>query len=427
MRMLSLLCAFLLMMSATLSAQPAVAQTAEEAHSVHASCFPGLDFDARGEFVLCQITDMHEYYPVNEEAFRLLDENLGRVHPSLAIITGDNTWLFGNRESFPKVVERIVALLRKHNIRFAVTFGNHDSQKTGPELMDRQEQYDCFKKLGGELFVDFDVPELYGVGNGAIALRQNGEDKFLLVIMDDADTPKIPWGEYLCDDAQIRWYEENASHLPCLWFQHVIVWDVYEDGLLQEVAPVQEAHPQFLETVDAAKEDPNAFYSEPLGKHIQPLPQGAVWLPEVERYAIPVPGMAWVPALGKYMLGADGSLWCPMVEKFLKLAPGVTGQMKEPPCPPRKIVYESELYTYQGRTLYQSWLKCGNMKGAFFGHDHVNDFLGTDKNGITLGYTKSATLSGYNDANPGVRYFRVHADGTYTTWQITATDLRENP
>ena len=350
---------------------------AEEPRSGSSSQFPGLDFDANGDFVLCQITDMHEYYPVNEEAFRLLDENLGRVHPSLAIITGDNTWLFGNRESFPKVVERIVALLRKHNIRFAVTFGNHDSQKTGPELMDRQEQYNCFKELGGELFVDFDVPELYGVGNGAIALRQDGVDKFLLVIMDNANTPKIPWGEFLCDDAQIRWYEENASHLPCLWFQHIIVWDVYADGILQPTTLPQE------------------LQSLPLEEQIKRLPAGVVW--------------------------------CPMTQQFMRLSPEIqfTGELKEPPCPPPKNVYEDAEHTYQGRTLYQSWLKCGNMKGAFFGHDHMNTFVATDPKGITLGFTKAATLNSYNDGNPGLRFFRVHANGTYTTWQITAADLRQ--
>ncbi len=378
MRVPSLLCAFLLMMCAfTLSAQSngTISSTAEAPRSDHASCFPGLNFDANGEFVLCQITDIQDEVPMHEESFRFLEKALAKERPSLVILTGDNTSISGHRLTFPVLARRTVKLFQDAKIPFAVTFGNHDSENHEKRRFTRQQQYDFFKKLGGELFVDLDVPALSGVGSGAIALRQNGEDRFLLVVMDSGDYPTPERSCYDgCRTDQIRWYEENASHLPCLWFQHIIVWDVYEDGILQ-----QTALPPELQSLSQEEQ-------------LKRLPEGVVW--------------------------------CPMTQQFMRLSPKVnsTGKLKESPCPPPKNVYVDAEHTYQGRTLYQSWLKCGNMKGAFFGHDHLNSFVATDRNGITLGFTKAATLNSYNDGNPGLRFFRVHANGTYDTWQVTAAE-----
>ena len=396
MQVLSFLCAFLLMIFASTfnstAAQAAeeprsdhtssflenAAQAAEEPRSECISRFPGLDFDEGGDFVFCQITDIQDEVPMHEESFRFLEKALAKERPSLVILTGDNTSTFGHRLAFPILARRTVKLFQDAQIPFTVTFGNHDSEIHEEQRFTRQQQYDFFKKLGGSLFVDIDVPALPGAGSGAIALRQNGEDRFLLVVMDSGDYPTPEKNCYDgCRSEQIRWYEENASHLPCLWFQHIIVWDVYADGILQPTTLPQE------------------LQSLPLEEQIKRLPAGVVW--------------------------------CPMTQQFMRLSPEIqfTGELKEPPCPPPKNVYEDAEHTYQGRTLYQSWLKCGNMKGAFFGHDHMNTFVATDPKGITLGFTKAATLNSYNDGNPGLRFFRVHANGTYTTWQITAADLRQ--
>lgn len=61
----------------------------------------------------------------------------------------------------------------------------------------------------------------------------------------------------------------------------------------------------------------------------------------------------------------------------------------------------------------------GNLKGAYFGHDHVNTFDAIDENGIRMGFGKAATLHSYNDGNPGVRFFDIRKDGTYKTWTVT--------
>lgn len=64
---------------------------------------------------------------------------------------------------------------------------------------------------------------------------------------------------------------------------------------------------------------------------------------------------------------------------------GVEGYMGEAPCPPDHNGGE-----------FESWLKTGDIFAAFFGHDHMNDFIGMVQ-GITLGMVKTASFHAYGD------------------------------
>lgn len=44
---------------------------------------------------------------------------------------------------------------------------------------------------------------------------------------------------------------------------------------------------------------------------------------------------------------------------------------------------------------YQSWVKTGNIMGAFFAHDHVNNFVGTTDEGIVMGYNSGTGFRAY--------------------------------
>ena len=100
---------------------------------------------------------------------------------------------------------------------------------------------------------------------------------------------------------------------------------------------------------------------------------------------------------------------------MMLLASGVKGELKERTCPPKWITYRNSAHVYEGRTVYDSWCKMRNLKGAYFGHDHMNSFDGVDKNGIRLGMTKSASFIAYNDGATNLRAFTLHPDGTYDT------------
>ena len=188
--------------------------------------------------------------------------------------------------------------------------------------------------------------------------------------------------------------------------------------------PTRPAHIQLLETEDTSEGDTDAVFSEPLNRWIKKLPEAAIWSEHLERYVIPEANMVWIESHKKYLIQPPGTVWNGAVDSFDRLADGIgTGVLAEEPCPPSWAVYTDERHTYQGRTLYQSWLKMGNLKGAYFGHDHMNTFDVTDQNGIRLGFCKAATLSSYNDGDPGFRIFDISADGTYETESVTAKQL----
>ena len=315
-----------------------------------------------------------------------------------------------------------MSVFAEKKIPFAVTFGNHDSQQKGDGVYTRQEEYDIFRRMGGEYFVDFDVPELTGAGSGVIPLYSGGKAVFQLIIMDSGDYAG-DGGYDGCHSDQIRWYEEHAGILPSLWFQHIIVPDISRNKVLLPV-PAEEAKVTVLSVQDASAGDPDGFYSEPLKKRIRKLPKDAVWSKHLSEYILAQPGLTWVADRKKYYICPEGAVWYKPMNAFVKLNTALaTGVLAEAPCPPSWKIYTDAAHTYQGRTLYQSWRKMGNVRGAFFGHDHKNTFDATDANGIRIAYSKAVTTSSYNDGDPGFRLFDIRADGTFHTEIVTARQL----
>ena len=339
---------------------------------------PCLEFGDDGGFRFLQLADLHlqpaggHLHPRVEKMFRAA---FAKFRPALLVLTGDNVngqdGDVNARGSFEASVDPLLGLIREFGIRFCVTFGNHDSEKKGADRFSRQEQYDYYKAKGGDLFVDHDVPELHGVGSGVVRLCRRGETAaaFNIFVMDSGDYPSGNFRESGYDGCradQIAWYERVSGTTPCLWFQHIIVPDVNVHGL-------------FVPTPDQKAKDGPGYR------------------------------MAW----------PDGT-------RRMVLAPGVKGVLKESTCPPRWTTYRDADHVHEGRTLYDSWRRMGNMKGAFFGHDHKNTFCGTDENGICIGMTKCCSFWTYHDDNPGVRAFTVRPDGTYDTETFTEADISLN-
>ncbi len=55
---------------------------------------------------------------------------------------------------------------------------------------------------------------------------------------------------------------------------------------------------------------------------------------------------------------------------------------------------------------YEAWVQQGDIIGAYFGHDHVNTFVGRTEDGIVLGYNGGFGFATYGD--PGERYTRIY-------------------
>jgi len=88
------------------------------------------------------------------------------------------------------------------------------------------------------------------------------------------------------------------------------------------------------------------------------------------------------------------------------------GFMKESPADPMENSGEFAAMTQKG-----------DVKGIYFGHDHLNSFNGK-VNGVDLGYTQGAGFHVYGPGiDRGVRMINLHTDGSLDTYDLRYRDL----
>ncbi len=310
------------------------------------SSVPRFEFNEQGEFTILHITDLHVKDNVwTSWSTNVFIQAIRRTNADLIIDTGDHVY----DTNWEAAIAAFAQIVKAENVPVAVTFGNHDCEARNNAT--QQGLYDAFKTACAPCFVDFDVPALTGVGSGKMAVydKDASAPAWELFVMNSHALGEN--GSYNvwdgCYADQIAWYEQNAAaNVPCLWFQHTIIPDVDETGIL-------------------------------------------------------IPGEGGFKGLVLDTTRASG----------------VYG---EATCPPTWARYTDADHVHEGRTLYQSWLKTGNMKGAFFGHDHYNTFDGTDTNGVRFVMSGSLTVNGApSNGNPALRVIRLKNDGTYTTELIS--------
>ena len=175
------------------SAALAVAGCASPDAAGGAADTPRLEFGRDGAFTFLQLTDLHlrpNGRRLHPRVERVLRAAFARYAPSLLVLTGDNVngqeGDVNARGKFEETVDPLLDLFRAAGIPFCVTFGNHDSERKGPDRFSRREQYDYYRSRGGALFVDHDVPDLHGVGSGVVSLFARGARRpaFNLFVMD---------------------------------------------------------------------------------------------------------------------------------------------------------------------------------------------------------------------------------------------------
>ncbi len=99
----------------------------------------------------------------------------------------------------------------------------------------------------------------------------------------------------------------------------------------------------------------------------------------------------------------------------------IEGSLGETPC--------SEALT-KVTGQYESWLETGDIIGAFFGHDHVNNFYGRTDDGILLGYNGGTGFSTYGRG--GERSTRIFVidekdPANFETYEVTYNDVASKP
>ncbi|MBO5360640.1 MAG: FIVAR domain-containing protein [Clostridia bacterium] len=326
-----------------------------------------LKFDENGDFTVIQIADIQDDTEVHETTLALISKAMNKYNPDLVVFTGDNVQSGMDEGEFKSSVSQFMAPIIAAGVRYAVTFGNHDAEDKSivNTAWDKQSQYNHFIGMSS-LSVDFDENSLSGVGTGSIPIYSNDGSRvaFCVFPIDSGMYDSNNDYDYVKDD-QIAWYASEADRLATLNNGNKVPTLVFQH------IPVPEIYSNLL--VECASTDPGAVTGQ------TPNYSGKYWRLDPNN-------------------------------------PTITGVMGEGPCPPTV-----------NNGQYQGWLDVGNMVGAFFGHDHKNDFVGTDANGITMGYCKAATLAAYHsdDNDPAVRVFNIKEDGTYTTQSVTYSAMQQ--
>lgn len=110
----------------------------------------------------------------------------------------------------------------------------------------------------------------------------------------------------------------------------------------------------------------------------------------------------------------EGAIFSRRDNKWYKLDPNkAEGDLGEAPC-------SEDFDNITGQ--YESWLKTGNIMGAFFAHDHVNNFVGTTDDGIVLGYNGGTGFRAYGVGDErSVRVFEFNENDVenYSTRILT--------
>lgn len=118
---------------------------------------------------------------------------------------------------------------------------------------------------------------------------------------------------------------------------------------------------------------------------------------------------------------ADGAIYSRRDTKWYTLNQDLMveegGKLGEAPCSENFDVITGQ---------YQAWLENGDIMGAFFAHDHVNNFVGVNEDGIKMGYNGGTGFRAYGNGDQrSVRVFELDENDVtnYETRLVTYADV----
>lgn len=301
-----------------------------------------LTFGDDGKFRILQINDFQDRDTVNSDSLAFLNAVLDKYEPDLVVLVGDQL-----SDYFPnKTAEKIKTAIKNQVMPM--------EERGIPFLFtfgnhDRDHLNVVSMEDQAAIYREFD--SCYANTNGAdggtyntLIYSKDGKSPLLNIYMMDTQHWNGKGTTSGVTPEQVQWYKETSNSLKEMNGGKVV------PSLVFQHIPVKEIY-----------------------KLIKEVPAGT------DGAVKPIYG-------SQYLILDEEAEWI-----------GDRNIMREAPASenPEKITGQ-----------YEAWLEQGDIIGAYFGHEHINTFVGKTEDGIVLGYNGGFGFATYGD--PGERYARIY-------------------
>lgn len=300
-----------------------------------------LTFNSDGTFRILQINDFQDRDTTHEDSLVFLDSVLDKYEPDLVVLVGDQL-----SDYFPDVTEEKIRTALKNQLM--------PMEKRGIPFIftfgNHDRDYKEIVSMEAQAAIYREYSCCYANTDGA-----DGGTYNTVIYSSDGSIPKF--NIYMMDTQhwngggltsgvtpeQVEWYKERSNHLKEMNGGNSLPSFVFQHIPVKEIRSFLKEVPEGTEGALKSRYY-DAYYI---------LDENADWTGD-RNIMREIPG-------------------CEHPEK-------ITGQ-------------------------YEAWLEQGDVLGAYFGHDHINTFVGKTKDGIELGYNGGFGFATYGD--PGERYARI--------------------
>lgn len=317
-----------------------------------------------GEFRIMQLNDTQDVVlkdVLQRDYFLALVE---QEKPDLIVFAGDMLTDFfpgATRKSLEKCIANFFPVVNECGVPFVVTFGNHDHDWDDKGKFPLEEQEAFYRQF--ENCINATDGYNFGTFNLPIKSSDGKKTAFNVYVFDSNN--KAPEGVITGYEGvraeQVEWYKAKSNELKAANGGKVV------PSLVFQHVPVKEIY-QFLDEVPFTSDLTDAVYN------------------------------------------IDDNKWFVLNDKAMD---GVLGEV---PC--------SEAQDSTGGQ-YDAFVEQGDVLGAFFAHDHVNNFYGKTDDGIYLGYNGGTGFSTYGrGGNRSARMYIINENdpANFETYLATYND-----
>lgn len=304
-----------------------------------------LKFGSDGEFKIMQFNDTQDVILKDVLQAKFFKKAVEEQKPDLLIFNGDQITDFfpgATKEALIKCLDNFFPVVEETGVPFVVTYGNHDHDWADKGLLSLEEQMAYYKQFDNCIVPDNGCD--LGTYNLPIKSSDGSKTAFNVYVFDSNN--KAPDGLITGYEGvhpnQVQWYKDTRDALQTANGGKVV------PSLAFQHVPVKEIY-QFVDEIPFTEDLTDAVYS------------------------------------------IDNNKWYVLNDKVLE------GKIGEAPC-------SESLDSNTGE--YQAWVEKGDIVGAYFSHDHVNNFVGITDEGLKMGYNGGTGFSTYGTG--GDRSARVY-------------------